>query len=255
MNINGKAVLFGLNYKHCTSGHLDGCINDVTNISSFIKKQYNIPIDIYTDDVNLSDTSGMGIIRKLYELAIDSYKSNLEFIWIHYSGHGSYIKDRSGDEKDCFDECLVPSDYETNGLIADDYICSLFKHFNPKTRIICIFDCCHSGTIGDLRYSWEPPSRMVVENSKCTLSTKILTLSGCLDNQTSADAFNVMGDNKSAGALTACLLKVLETIPDTKLNVFLMLGALRKELKKQLFTQVPKLCTTYNIVWDKKFLP
>jgi hypothetical protein len=255
MNIKGKAVLFGLNYKHCTSGHLDGCINDVVNISTYIKSQYNIPIDTYTDDVNIVDTSNKGIIRRLYELAVDSYRNNLDFVWIHYSGHGSYVRDRTGDERDGFDECLVPSDYESSGFISDDYLCSLFTHFNPKTRIVCIFDCCHSATVGDLKYSWESPSKMSIENSKSKIDAKILTLSGCLDNQTSADAFNVMGDNKSAGALTACLLKVLTTVPNAKSNMFLMLQSLRSELKKQSFSQIPKLCTSYLITNDSKFLP
>ena len=43
----------------------------------------------------------------------------------------------------------------------------------------------------------------------CTVPSRVLTLSGCMDDQTSADAFNVMGDGRYSGAMTSCLLKVL----------------------------------------------
>jgi hypothetical protein len=253
--VKGKGLLFGLNYQHCSSGKLNGCINDVINIADFLHNTYGFPVDMYTDDVNLDETSCNGIIQKLYELALETYRDDLEFVWIHYSGHGSYIKDKNNDEQDGNDECLVPSDYHINGMIPDDFICKLFSYFNPKTRVVFVFDCCHSGTIGDVKYSWESIERAFVENIQCFIPAKIITLSGCLDTQTSADSYNVLGDNKYVGALTACLLSILKDNPDIKNNVFDLLSKLRLLLQEKEFSQIPKLCSTYNLSCDTVFIP
>ena len=54
-------------------------------------------------------------------------------VWIHYSGHGSHIKDMDGDEEDGFDEVLVPLDYDKNGVISDDFINKYFiSRINKK---------------------------------------------------------------------------------------------------------------------------
>jgi lipopolysaccharide biosynthesis glycosyltransferase len=74
-----------------------------------------------------------------------------------------------------------------------------------------------------------------------------------LDNQTSADAFNIQGDNKYTGALTTCLLSVLKNNKAAKSDVFVLLSALREELRLKRFNQVPKLCSTYNLARDKVF--
>lgn len=251
--MKGKALLFGLNYSHEPSAALNGCINDVTAMSLYLQSELGIPCECVTDDVDREGTSAQGIIRKLYELAVQSYSENLDFVWIHYSGHGSYVRDTSGDETDGRDECLVPSDFKTAGLVSDDTIQSLFRHFNPNTRVVCIFDCCHSGTIGDVKYCWESIKRVTVENIGCQVKAKVITLSGCTDAQTSADAFNVLGDNKYSGAMTSCLLMALREDPSIKSNVFSLLALLRKKLAERRFTQLPKLCTSYNLTRDLVF--
>lgn len=253
--VKGKALLFGLNYAHEPTATLNGCVNDVTNMASYLRTELGIPCECVTDDVDRVGTSAQGIVRKLYELAIASHTEALEFVWIHYSGHGSYVRDTSGDEKDRQDEALVPSDFKTAGLILDDVLQSLFRHFNPKTRVVCVFDCCHSGTIGDVKYCWETPSKVTIENIACRVKAKVMTISGCTDQQTSADAYNVLGDNKFVGALTSCFLMALKENPATKQNVFALIDLVRQKLIARRFSQYPKLCTTYNIVNDRTFIP
>jgi metacaspase-1 len=250
-----KGLLFGLNYAHTANSKLNGCINDVHNMAAYLKTTFDMPCEIFTDDTDLVNTSGMGIVQKLYQAAVASFKDDLDLVWIHYSGHGSYIKDTTGDEKDGKDECLVPSDYKTKGMLLDDNINDLFKHFNPKTRVIFVFDCCHSGTIGDVKYSWEGPNKVAIENIKCAASSRVITISGCLDDQVSMDAFNVGGDNKYAGAMTSCLLSVLRESPDNKKDAFVLLTKLRAALKKHGYQQVPKLCSSHNLAKDSIFIP
>lgn len=254
--LKSKGLLFGLNYAYDTTGAcLNGCINDVNAMTNFLKTNFAMPCEVITDDVNKAGCSAMAMIQRLYQLSAESYSEDLDLVWIHYSGHGSYIRDANSDERDGMDECLVPSDYATAGLIPDDYICQLFRLFNPKTRVICVFDCCHSGTIGDVKYSWEGPRSVNVENIVCTVPARVITLSGCLDSQTSADAFNVLGDNRHIGALTACLLLALQQNVAARKNVFTMVSEVRKQLSSRGFAQKAKLCSSHNLALDPTFLP
>lgn len=253
--MKGKALLFGLNYSHCKKGQLKGCINDVYAMSRFIQSILNIPYELYTDDVDKKNTSYDGIVEKLYALAIESYKENLDFVWIHYSGHGSSVKDVSGDEADGMDEGLVPSDYESKGILIDDILHSVMCSFNPKTKILFVCDACHSGTILDLRYTWNENKRYTIDNSKSSIKSNITLISGCMDNQTSADAFNLMGDNKSIGALTASFLKVLSATPEKIHNSFKLLQAIRKELKYNKFSQYPCLSSNFDLTSDISLIP
>lgn len=250
--MNGKALLFGLNYKHCKSGQLNGCINDVYNMGAYIRNELKIPIDIYTDDINLKETSGIGITNKLFELACDSYKYNYDFVYIHYSGHGSYVPDYSKDEVDGKDEALVPSDYETKGLLVDDYLQTIFRQFNPRTKVLCIFDCCHSGTLIDTKYRWESENNVRIENIRCQIKAKVVTISGCLDDQTSADAYNLMNDGKYTGALTTSILSVLKENPNCKNNIFQLIENVKIKLQRNKFPQIPLLCSSFNLTKNMK---
>lgn len=254
--MKSRGVFFGLNYPYHPKSKLQGCINDAHNMAAFLGSKLNMQTDVYSDDRNIDNTTGKGIIRRLYELAVASYREDLDLAWIHYSGHGTHIKDTSGDELDGTDECLVPSDYKECGLLTDDYINAIFQSFNPKTRVVCIFDCCHSGTIGDLKYSWEGESKAQIENINCDVSARTITISGCMDNQISMDVQNMSNDNKFSGALTTTLLRILcEDFDNTTQNVFTLLTKLREYLKQYQFEQVPILCSSYNLAKDILFIP
>lgn len=248
-----RAILFGLNYQR-TPIKLNGCINDVKNMSNYLEKTWKIPCQVYTDeDPKDKNTTAQGIINRLYEMAVLSFKENLDLLWIHYSGHGTYIKDNNKEEKDGQDECLVPSDYTISGLISDDIIKNIFNFFNPKTKIITIFDCCHSGTITDLKYSWENETKMNIENIWCINPCKIISISGCLDNQESIEAYNIK-EQKYCGVMTSALISILSKKPQLCKDIFGILTELRTYLKKSNFIQVPLLTSTHNLSKDKIFI-
>lgn len=244
-------ILFGLNYKHCSKGHLQGCINDVHDMKKLLESHFQFKCRTYTDDKDLKSTSGIGILRILYEAASISKTDNLEYVWIHYSGHGSFIKDLNFDEEDGLDECIVPSDYEENGMVVDDHIASILSHFNHKTKVICIFDCCHSGTMADVRYSWNEKEPKL-ENFTSSIGAKVITISSCLDEEVSVDSFSFM-DRKFSGALTACMIDVLKQ--KTQNNIFDFIKALRKELTTKGYKQSPKLCSSFDLTREPAFLP
>jgi len=78
--------------------------------------------------------------------------------FLHYSGHGTKIKDDDrSEEDDGYDEALVPVDYDSNGLILDDDLYDIVVKGLPEgVHVVCLMDCCHSGTVLDLPYVFKP---------------------------------------------------------------------------------------------------
>lgn len=244
------AICFGLNYQKDQSS-LRGCYNDAHHMADYIREVFpSIICDIYTDDLDQSNTSAQGLLSRLYDLAEQSYKDELKFALIHYSGHGISVKDYSGDELDHKDECLVPSDFRTCGFILDDALEIALCNFNPQTKVVCIFDCCHSGTICDLKYVWNIKGFPTIEHGSSKVEAKVIAISGCMDDQTSADAYNINDDRQFAGALTTCLIKTLKDNPFLSSNVFELLGVVRHKLKAAGFQQVPLISSSYDLRSD-----
>ena len=136
--------------------------------------------------------------------------------------------------------------------MPDDLLDTLLRNINPKTRVVFVCDACHSGTICDVKYSWTSATSFAVENIRCAVTAKVISLSGCMDDQTSADAQGLTGPGFS-GALTTCLLQTLSETPAARSDVFMMLQLVTSRLVRLGFPQRPKLCSTYNLVADKVF--
>ncbi len=260
--MKSAGLLFGLNYKHMSSGQLDGCIQDVRNVAAYLKEQGWTDVTVYTDESNRSDTSHDGMIHRLQALADRTWKEQIDIVWIHYSGHGGSMMDWFGEEKDGKDECLCPSDYDIAGSIKDDTLCELFRAFNPKTYVIMVTDACHSATMGDLKYIWNIPTtsptgpvdpsavELVEETLKPAHKGRIVMISGCMDNQISAD---VNFGGTSGGALTTMLLRVLKSKKCK--TVFEIVAETQKLLKQYSYSQVPQLTSSCDLRQNPWFLP
>ncbi|MFT3799630.1 MAG: caspase family protein [Burkholderiaceae bacterium] len=66
---------------------------------------------------------------------------------LHYSGHGTRVPDLDGDERDGFDEALVPFDFHVGAFLIDDDLRTLFDTLPAGVNLTCFIDCCHSGSI------------------------------------------------------------------------------------------------------------
>ena len=65
------------------------------------------------------------------------------------------MKDDDGDEKDGFDETLVPLDFGSAGQIRDDDLFNCLVRPLPEGVFATfIMDCCHSGSVLDLPYTF-----------------------------------------------------------------------------------------------------
>ncbi|ORX61218.1 Metacaspase Yca1 [Piromyces finnis] len=161
-----KALYIGINYIGSKS-ELNGCINDVKNISQLFSKKYGFKQAVILTDDNQDPKKKPtydNIVNAMKWLVKDA-KSGDSLVF-HYSGHGGTVKDLDGDEIDGLDETILPCDYTENGQIIDDEIYKLLVEPLPKgCKLTAIFDSCHSGTIMDLPYTYQCQNNIeVIEN-------------------------------------------------------------------------------------------
>jgi metacaspase-1 len=241
------ALLVGINYRG-TSNALKGCINDVHTMKNHLintrgYKDENIVV--LTEDETKTPT-GANIMHELSTLILRAHTNKAKEVWFHYSGHGSYIKDLDGDEDDRRDETIVPVDYAKNGMITDDTMHDYLEHLPVGCEMYCIFDCCHSGTILDLKYQYRRGSVNGIENKNSKIKGDIIMISGCMDTQTSADT-RMKG--KWCGAMTSAYISCIKddiTCED-------LLNSMRDFLKEHGYTQYPQMGCSHPITDGEKF--
>jgi hypothetical protein len=155
-NTKVAAVLIGINYLG-TNNQLGGCINDVLNMRAQILRDYpQAKITLLTDRTQATARISQG--EPTRENILTAYKelvsSDAELLFEHYSGHGTQVRDTSGDEPDGLDEAICPIDFQTAGMITDDEIKAILMKVPKDKTLIGVFDCCHSGSIADLPDSY-----------------------------------------------------------------------------------------------------
>lgn len=236
-----KALFIGINYYN-TNAKLNGCIDDVVNMRHLLIDSFGFSLaNISTLRDDTTNTTLLptkaNILRSLKQIVADS--ANCKEIWIHYSGHGSFIPDANGDEISKQDGVLVPVDYRTAGLIVDDELYAILK--NAKCKTVLLFDCCFSGTVVDLPWSFiyqNPGSYQIQQNNKNVLAnTEIFMFSGCRDDQTSADTYS-LDQQQAVGAFTNAFLSCIRA-RNHEVSFLTLYRDICMFLAANRFTQVP----------------
>ena len=210
MSSTKRALLIGINYIKSPNARLYGCIEDVKNVQNMLIDAYGYSsqnITVLRDDDPTKMPTKANIWIALQSIIAASGQT--DEIWLHYSGHGTQIRDTNGDEADRLDEAIVPVDYLTAGMIGDDDLFQLVRSI--RCRAFLVFDSCHSGSVCDLQYSINYVNGSFaksISSSKSIANPQIVLLSGCRDAQTSADAYDDTA-KEAGGALSISLVDAL----------------------------------------------
>jgi len=251
---NKKALCIGINYIG-SQYELNGCFNDVNNIKSKLISNYGFiesDILVITDDTTCKiKPTKTNMLNEIKNLLVNAKTNDLLFLC--FSGHGSQTTDLNGDEKDGLDEMIISADLQS---ITDDSLNSLIRTSIPASStnvsLFVLFDSCHSGTMLDLKYQYLD----TLNNNNLTLNEKnadttcnVVMISGCLDKQTSADAYI---NNKSQGAMTWSFLESLNTNPNMTWKE--LTQSMRALLTNSQYDQIPQLSSGKLLNLDAKVL-
>lgn len=219
-----RALMVGINKYMEPGSDLRGCVNDVVDV----KAQMLAPEGFSEGNiVTLLDRQATreGILGGLKRLVAAGQPG--DFLYFHYSGHGAQVRDTNGDEPDGLDEILCPTDLRTTSkgfanAILDDEIQTILGGLKPGVGFLMVSDSCNSGTID--AFGNGTPNKVrglslnpnlvnltppVVDTTKMKAyqarvkAGKYHVLTGCQDDQTSADAYI---NRRYNGALTFYML-------------------------------------------------
>ena len=140
-----KALLVGINRYPDPRNELKGCVNDVRQMAETLKSRYGFPGDGNMRILTDARATTKAILDGLAWLTAGA--SPGDSLVFHYSGHGSQVPDRNGDETtDRLDEILCPYDLDWDHPLTDDDLAAACANVPQGALLTVILDCCHSGT-------------------------------------------------------------------------------------------------------------
>ena len=237
-----RALLIGINDYLYGPDHWDlrGCVNDVEMTRRTLQTRLGFPSENIKVLLN-EEATAKNIVGAIEDWLIAGSAPE-DVVYLHFSGHGSRISDRDGDEEDGWDELLCPADLVPNDrttMLIDDQLRQLLDRI-PARNVTVVLDACHSGT-GTRDVSLSRPRSIDLDAPRTrglnptsnaqTILTAFqggsiaakpgqgmemgraarqhrVTISGCKPDQTSADAW--IRDGLYAGALTYNLLQNID---------------------------------------------
>lgn len=255
-------LFIGTDYRG-TSNQLAGCVNDAIDWHLRFRGACAGGDTIKLLDSDATKVNIVASLRRILALL----KAGDTAI-ITFSGHGTHLPDRDGDEADGQDEALCPHDL-TKNLILDDELRVILSARDPSSRVLLITDCCHSGTIargpteerGLPRYV---PFAELTNQGMCSSVVDGLRrdaaeyrsrrapddglthFSGCADHEYSYDAtFN----GRPNGAFSYFALRAMNSQDAPRgLTCEAWHRAIRKDLPSTRYPQTPLLNGTFTLI-------
>lgn len=248
-----QALCVGINDYPGTSSDLSGCVNDANDwAETFDKKGYKV--NLILD----SEASRKNIAKALEDL-IGNARSG-DSLAFSFSGHGSWIPDDDGDERDDRDEMLCPYDIGSNQYLVDDDLAEIFARKPEGASLFFFSDSCHSGSVSRFApplfpaaagthpipkflppetflkgAALEKARRSDFSRAASRQKYPALLFAGCRDKEYSYDAvFN----GRPNGAFTRVALEMLKRNPGTPRA---WMNEIRKHLPSNLHPQTPQL--------------
>ena len=244
---NKTALVIGCSYNNSPGiNQLTGTYNDAKNMMVFLQtNDYNVVM--MNDKEYLSSNplypSAYNIFNQIRGLL--SRASGTTDCIIYYSGHGSHIRankkriDTLGgivasnlsSEADGRDEVIIPVDYNTitgKNLITDNLLNTLLARFGKSgTKIFLVFDCCHSGTMCDLKYTYsynaiKKKYDTITNNTATLIKSDVIMLSGCKDNEVSYEDAIGFNGGTIEGILTSAFIHCIKNNTALSNDIFLL---------------------------------
>jgi hypothetical protein len=272
----GLALTIGLDAvdpKHYEgwSGELNACEADARDMADIARSQKLRVQSLLTRRATRSAVLG-GITKAARTLQAG------DLFLLTYSGHGGQVPDRNDDEPDAQDEtwCLY------DGELIDDEIYTALGRLARGVRVLVFSDSCHSGTVtkvmfyatraaapgaaggataaGGVRYRAMPREvalrtyrahramydrlqKAVRPNAEESVRASVILLSGCQDNQFSADGdFNglftanvlrVWKEGQFTGSYRKFHTAVVKNMPPDQTPNFFTAGAPNRAFERQ----------------------
>jgi hypothetical protein len=228
-----RSLHIGINDYPGTGSDLSGCVNDANDWREYLES-----LDYKATSYLDGEATKSNMHEAISRIVGDTDRDDIAVIT--YSGHGTWVPDEDGDERDNRDEALCPHDINQGNILTDDELYEIFCERKRGARIIFISDSCHSGTVarscnlmpGTEEDSWNfqkirflAPEiyikdddalltrALAVEKARVRgrIRAAAVLLSGCKDEEYSYDAwFN----GRPNGAFTYAALKTIKQLPE-----------------------------------------
>lgn len=248
-----RALCVGINNYPGTNSDLSGCVNDAQDWAAELRtRDYDVTILLDSSATLSRITNG------LKELLSDAKRGDQ--LVFTFSGHGSWLPDRDGDDEDTRDEMLCPYDVTNGAYLMDDMISDIFEEKPTGVKLFFISDSCHSGTVSrfalterrpqeqQTRVRFLPPLNFVRDRELAEIirqtphhSRRLIEkypsvlLAGCRDTEYSYDAwFN----RRPNGAFTRVAIDALRRNPSKPVE---WMRFIRERLPSNDYPQTPQL--------------
>lgn len=257
-----KALLVGINQYPDPRNNLNGCINDINDMSDYLIKEKKFDkanIKLIKDE----HATKANIMEGLAWLVKGAAAGDQ--IFFQYSGHGAQMPTQSKKgEADKLDEVICPYDFAWTDETAlkDKEFNQVFAQMPKGVEFIWVSDSCHSQDLSrefkmpipgifKARSMTPPldiaervmrikasPKAVVQDLPKLAKLLNLALISGCKSNQESADAvFN----QRANGALTYFLLQSLTDKKDKPGSLKELVKTVNKSLGKIKYPQQPQI--------------
>jgi len=261
------ALIIGISYKG-TKKQLPGCLNDVVTIYNLLKSwgftqdKMMILADGEISRTNFDYNSSIGNPTSFnVNNALSVFTRQLKIGdkgFIYYSGHGSRVNTKNNR----LESSIVPVDFKKSGMVTSETIRYHLNKIPSGVNLFCMFDCCNSGTVCDLKYhiydtsykkdievkmkrfdytEWNRRQHnnvlreyKVSDSLSIDTQANIISLSGCWDTQVSYD----LGRN---GALTLAFMKAISNFKISEIEIKHLLQDVRGMLLQMRISQTPQI--------------
>jgi len=231
-----KAVCIGINNYPGIFNDLKGCVNDAKDWSALLQGlgfETTLVLDAQATRANVkSALQGLIEATNAGDVAVFTY-----------SGHGTQVSDKNGEEGDPYDEAV----YLYDGTVIDDDLRAILNGIHPQATLVIISDSCFSGSV--TRLAPEPALPRFIPPTVSTASKMArrsflvpesgmpeILISGCSDSEYSYDAeFN----GRPNGAMTAYAIQVIKLNPNVTYREFY--SGLHALLPSNDYPQTPQL--------------